>query len=429
VIEIKDWKQHYKARTITKQEAIGMIQPSSSIYLAAYCNEPQTFVEEMVNQRERLLGSTLYINVVGSKLQAVKDDILPFFRIRSFLNAPWLAQAWRNGDCDYIPVNVSELPKLLSQMRIDIALIQVSPPDDQGNCCLGISVDSVKAAVRQASIVIAEVNEQVPITYGDTMITVQNIDYFVSTSRSLLTIPLGDTSEIEKKIGENVADLIPDGATIQWGIGSIPNSVITSLVHKKELGVHSGSISDSVIDLVEKGIITNSHKTVLPNKIVCTTLIGTKELYRYANQNPNIELYPANFTHSSSTLSKIDNFHSINSALEVDITGQVNAEEINNRIIAGVGGQMDFIRGAQSSKGGKAIIALPSTTRDGKTSKIKTFVAPVTTLKSEVQYIVTEYGVASLFGKSLKERAKELISISHPDFRQELEYQMKKHLL
>ncbi|MEH7246219.1 acetyl-CoA hydrolase/transferase C-terminal domain-containing protein [Neobacillus niacini] len=426
---MKDWEQYYKTRTILKHEAIGMIKPSSSIYLAAYCNEPQTFVEEMVNQRERLFGSTLYINVVGSLLQNVKDDILPFFRIRSFLNAPWLGNAWGNVDCDYIPVNVSELPKLLSQLGIDITLIQVSPPDDQGNCCFGISVDSVKAAVQQARIVIAEVNDQVPFTYGDTMVSVQNIDYFVSTSRPLLTIPLGEISEIEKKIGENVADLIPDGATIQWGIGSIPSSVIRSLVHKKELGVHSGSINDSVIELVEKGIITNSHKTVLPNKMVCTTLIGTKELFRYADHNPNIELHPANFTHASSTLSKIDHFHAINSALEVDITGQVNAEEINNRIIAGVGGQMDFIRGAQSSKGGKAIIALPSTTRDGKTSKIKTSVSPVTTLKSEVQYIVTEYGVATLFGKSLKERAIELISISHPDFRQELEYQMKRSLL
>ncbi|PWA08120.1 acetyl-CoA hydrolase [Pueribacillus theae] len=420
-----DWQKLYQSRTLSVQEAIRQIGENQNIYLAAYCSEPQTLVEELVNQKERLKRSTLFVNVAGSPLLYAQEECLPYFQIRAFLSTFGLKNAMQNGDCDYVPVNLSEIPKLIKQSEVDVAMIQVSPPNDDGYCSLGISVEAIHALVEKANYVIAEVNDQMPFTHGETLVNVDQIDCFVESSRPLLEIPEGKISDVEKKIGENVADLIPDGATIQWGIGNIPNSVLYSLKDKKELGVHSGSITDPVIELIEKGVITNSKKSVVPNKIVCTTLLGTEKLFRYVHNNPMVELHPADFTHNGKIIGQIDDFYAINSALEVDLTGQINAESIKNTTVAGVGGQMDFIRGAKNSKGGKSIIAFPSTLKGGKKSRIKAAIECVTSLKSEVDYIVTEYGVASLFGKSLKERAAELISIAHPDFRDELREQLK----
>ncbi|WP_284035536.1 acetyl-CoA hydrolase/transferase C-terminal domain-containing protein [Neobacillus sp. 114] len=425
---MKDWELLYNSRICSVQEAIKCIQPYQNLFLAAYCSEPQTVVEELVRQRERLKGTTLNVNVAGSPLLYAQEESLPYFRIRTSLSSPGLKKAMRTGDCDYVPMNLSEIPKFIRESEVDVALIQVSPPNKEGYCNLGISVEAIHSLVEKAKFVIAEMNEQMPITYGETWISVNQIDCFVPSSRPLLTIPEGKLSSVEKKIGENVASLIPDGATIQWGIGNIPNSVLYSLMDKKDLGVHSGSITDPVIDLIDSGVITNRKKTVKPNKMVCTLLLGTEKLNQYVDNNPMFELHPVEFTHSGAIISQIDNFHSINSALEVDLAGQVNAESINNHTIAGVGGQMDFIRGAQYSKGGKAIIAFPSTTKDGTKSRIKATVEKVTSVKSEVQFIVTEYGVARLFGKSLKERAQELISIAHPDFREELMYKWKNNV-
>lgn len=423
---MNDWKDFYQSRTVDVHEAIEKINSNENVFLAAYCNEPQTLVEELIKQKERLEGSTLHVNVAGSPLLYAKEENLPFFRIRTMLSTFGLRKAIEKGHCDYIPINLSEIPKMIKQSDVDVALIQVSPPNEKGYCSLGISVEAVHTLIEKARYIVAEVNDQMPVTYGETMIHVEKIDRFVLSSRPLLEIPEGRLSEVEKKIGENVAELIPDGATIQWGIGNIPNSVLYSLMDKRDIGVHSGSITDPVIDLIEKGVITNERKRVLPNKIVCTTLLGTEKLFRYVHNNPMIELHPVDFTHHGNVIGQIDNFYAINSALDVDLSGQVNAESLNGLTVAGVGGQMDFIRGAQNSDGGKSIIALPSTTKDEKKTRIKTAVEKVTSLKSEVDYVVTEYGVASLFGKSLNERAKELISIAHPNFREDLRSELTK---
>ena len=228
-----NWKTYYQSRTLSIQDAIAKINPQQNIFIAAYCNEPQMLVEELVKQRNRLNGSALYINVVGSPLLYAQEESFPFFCIRTFLSASGLKNAMEIGDCEYIPVNVSEIPRLISETKVDVALVQVSPPNEEGYCCLGISVDATHTLIEKAQIVIAEVNDQVPFTYGDTMVSVNQIDYFVHSSRKLLTIPYGSLSEVDKKIGENVAELIPDGATIQWGIGNIPNSVLSSLLNRK----------------------------------------------------------------------------------------------------------------------------------------------------------------------------------------------------
>ena len=285
---------------------------------------------------------------------------------------------------------------------------------------LGLSVDVVQTLIKKANVVIAQVNNQLPNTYGDTLVHVSEIDHFVISNRSLLTIPSGKPSEEELTIGRYVAELIPDYATIQVGLGKIADSVLLSLKSKKGLGIHSGSITDPVMELIDLGVVTNERKEINPYKTVCATLTGTEKLYKYTHQNSDIELYPSDYTHNAAVIAKISHFHSINSALEVDIYGQINAEQVGNYPVAGVGGQMDFIHGARLSQGGKAIIALPSTAKKGTQSRIKIKVPYVTSLKSEIDYVVTEYGVASLFGKSLSERAKALIDIAHPNFRKDL---------
>jgi 4-hydroxybutyrate CoA-transferase len=422
----KDWENTYQTRQTNVEKAILAIQSAQKVFLAPFCNEPQTLVEEMVRQKDRLMNVFLYNIIVGSPCVYANSSCFPHFRIRTFLASPLLKDAFSEEICDYIPVNLSEIPRWIENEGIDVALIQVSPPNEKGYCNLGLSVDVVQALIRNARYVIAEVNSHMPWTYGDTLVHVSDIDCFVLSSSRLLSVPPGKSTEIEKKIGENVAQLIPDRATIQIGIGSISDSILQSLRDKKELGVHSGSISDPIMELMELGVITNEHKEINRYKTVCTTLTGTEHLYQYAHQNPLIELYPTDYTHHGATLLKLKRFHAINSALEVDIFGQVNAEQVGRYPVAGVGGQMDFIRGARLSKDGKAIIALPSTAKKVTQSRIKVTIPYVTSVKSEIDYVVTEYGIASLFGKSFKDRAKGLIAIAHPDFREELMYNFEK---
>lgn len=371
----------------------------------------------------------LFNVIIGSPCVYADETCMRHFQIRTFLGSGHLKNAYLNGRCDYIPVNLSEIPAWLHQAEIDTALIQVSPPDHEGYCNLGLSVDIVPSLIKNAKNVIAQVNHHLPVTNGETKVHVSQIDHFVISDRPLLTI-LNDTpSEIEHLIGNHVAELIPDYATVQVGLGKIADSVLTALKSKKGLGIHSGSITDQVMELMELGVITNEHKEINRNKTICTTITGSEKLYKYANQNENIELYPTDYTHNAAVIAKLSNFCSVNSALEVDLTGQINAEQVGRYPVAGVGGQMDFIHGARLSRGGKAIIALPSTARKGTESRIKMKVSYVTSLKSEIDYVVTEYGIASLFGKSLMERAKELIAVAHPKFREELRSDFRKLLL
>ena len=425
---ISEWKSIYENRRTTVEQAIRCIQSFQKVFLAPFCNEPQTLIEELVRQKDRLQEVSLYNIVIGSPCVYADPACLSHFKIRTFLSSSQLKKAFLKKACDYVPVNLSDIPQWIKEENIDVALVQVSPPNEEGYCNLGISVDVVQTLIKHANIVIAEVNNALPFTYGDTFVHVSSINHFVESQHGLLTIPYGKPSEEELTIGKHVSTLIPDYATIQVGIGKIANSVLLSLKSKKGLGIHSGSITDPVIELMEQGVITNERKEINRYTTVCTTLTGTNELYEYCHRNKNIELFPTDYTHNATIISNISNFYSVNSALEVSLSGQINAEQVGDYPVAGVGGQMDFIRGSKLSTGGKAIIALPSTARNGSESRIKIDIPYVTSVKSDIDYVVTEYGIAKLFGKSLNERAKALIAIAHPDFRNALSEQLEQHL-
>ena len=410
----------YQAKKKSAADAIAMIQPHQNVFIAPFCNEPQTLVEELVRQSGRLEDVYLYNMPIGSACLYAGSDHIHSFKIRTFLSSPLFKVSYTTGDCDYIPINLSEIPRWIAEHQIDVALIQVSPPDEDGFCNLGISVDVVQSLIKHAVCIIAEVNNQMPWSEGNTLVHISSIDCVVSSTRPILEIKRKVPTEEEQAIGRHVASLIPDYSVIQVGVGSVSDSILQALQGKKGLGIHSGSITDPVIDLIKQGVITNEAKEINRYITICTTLTGTEELYSYANRNRAIELHPSDYTHNPAVISKLSHFHSINSALEVDLFGQVNAEQVGKYPVAGVGGQMDFIHGARLSKGGKAIIALPSTAKKGTESRIKAEIPFVTSLKSEIDYVVTEYGVAALFGKSLKERAHALLSIAHPDFREQL---------
>lgn len=424
----KDWESIYDSRLKSASEAMAAVHSHQKVFLAPYCNEPQTLVEELVAQKNRLEDVTIYNAVVGSPCVYADPSCHEHFKIRTFLGSGALKSAYINNVCDYLPVNLSDMPRWVRQEKMDIALVQVSPPNSEGYCNLGISVDTVQALIKNANVVIAQVNDELPRTFGDTLVHVSEIDTFVVSNRPLLTLSSGTPSGLEMKIGSYVAELIPDYANIQVGLGKIADAVLLSLKSKKGLGCHSGSITDAVTDLMDLGVITNEHKEIDQYKTICTTMTGTDALYQYTNNNKNIELYQSDYTHNAAVIAKLSNFISVNSALEVDLTGQINAEQVGTYPVAGVGGQMDFIRGARLSKGGKAIIALPSTARRGTESRIKAKVPYITSVKTEIDYVVTEYGIASLFGKSLSERADELIAIAHPDFREDLRAQFNSAL-
>ncbi|MEH7254691.1 acetyl-CoA hydrolase/transferase C-terminal domain-containing protein [Neobacillus niacini] len=424
-----EWRSIYQSRQTSVTQAISNIQSHQKVFLAPFCNEPQTLVEELVRQKDRLRDVNLYNLIIGSPCLYAAPECHQHFNIKTFLGSFQLKSAYQHQSCDYLPVNFSEIPCWIEEEQIDVALIQVSSPNDEGYCNLGLSVDVVQTLIKNVKTVIAQVNNELPWTNGQTSVHVSKIHHFVISNRPLLTIASGKPSELEMTIGNYVAELIPDYATVQVGLGKIADSVILSLKTKKGLGIHSGSITDSVVELIEQGVITNERKEINQYKTVCTTLTGTDLLYNYVHQNQDIALYPSDYTHNAALISQISNFCSVNSALEVDIFGQINAEQVGSYPVAGVGGQMDFIHGARLSKGGKAIIALPSTAKKGTESRIKINIPYVTSLKSEIDYIVTEYGIASLFGKSLKERAKALIAVAHPDFRKDLYNDFKKRYL
>ena len=413
-----DWERIYAKRCTTAEKAIQHIESFQTIFLAPMCNEPQTLVEELVRQKARLQEIALYNIVLGSPCKYADVTCHPHFSIRTFLSSPLLKKAYENKKCDYLPVNFSDIPRWIKEEKIDVALIQVSPPNIDGFCNLGLSVDVVQTLIKEATFVIAEVNSNLPDTSGETLVHVSEIDCFVPSDLPLLTVTNRQPTEDDLKIGRYVASLIPDYATIQVGIGNIATGIVQSLQSKKGLGVHSGSISDDIMHLINLGVITNERKEINRDRSVCTTLAGTNDLYQFCHRNETIELYPTDYTHNAAIISKISNFYSINSALEVSLSGQINAEQVDEtHVVAGVGGQMDFIQGSKLSPGGRSIIALPSTVKDGTKSRIKAHTPYVTSLKSDVDYVVTEYGIAKLFGKSLRERTESLIAIAHPKFR------------
>jgi len=350
-------------------------------------------------------------------------------RINTLFISPNVRQAVHEGRADFTPVFLSEVPLLFKEghLPLDVVLTQVSPPDEHGFCSLGIEAGLVKTPAQVARIVIAEINEQMPRTLGDSFIHFSKIDFAVPVNYPLAELPMGETNEISMRIGRYIADLIEDGSTMQMGIGAIPDAVLHFLGDKRDLGVHTELFSDGVMELIQKGVITNERKTLHTGKIVAGFILGSKKLYDFVDDNPIVELHPTEYVNDPFVIAQNERMISINSAIEVDLTGQVCADSIGPKLYSGVGGQLDFVYGAARSRGGKPIIALPSTARPGGGAPISRIVstlkpgAGVVTTRNHVHFVATEYGVAHLYGKTIRQRARALIEIAHPDFREQLE--------
>ncbi|MCC5943142.1 MAG: acetyl-CoA hydrolase/transferase family protein [Balneolaceae bacterium] len=409
----------------TAAKAIQHIESGFNVFIHTAAAAPQQLVAELANQHTRLRNVSIYHMHTEGAAPYVAPEMNQSFRTKAFFVGANVRKALETGEADYIPVFLSEIPHLFNRgiIPLDASLIQVSPPDKHGFCSLGVSVDGSRAAVNNSNLVIAQINPNMPRTHGDGIIHKSKIDFAVEVNDPLPEHHPADLTELELKIGRFCAELIDDGATLQMGIGSIPDAVLASLQNHKDLGVHTEMFSDGLIPLIESGIVNNSRKRIHPNRTVSSFLVGTRKLYDFVDDNPNLAMLDCAYVNDTAVIRRNPKVTAINSAIEVDLTGQVCADSIGTRQYSGVGGQMDFIRGASLSEGGKPIIALPSVTRHGE-SRIVPFLkqgAGVVTTRAHVHYVVTEYGIASLYGKSLRERTKTLIEISHPDNREELE--------
>ena len=408
------------------EEAVNIIQPGNRVYVHGSAQTPVCLLKELAKQHERLKGTELVFISVYGDIEVIKPEYSDYFKVNSLFVSQSIRSAVNEGHADYVPVFLSEIPELFKRkiLGIDVALVQVSPPDQHGYCSLGVSVDIARSAVNTAQHVIAVFNPNVPRTHGDGLIHSSRFDSIVECTNPLYEVRYGDkVGPIEMKIGENIAELIDDRSCLQMGIGSIPDAVLRSLIHHKDLGIHTEMFSDGIIDLFEKDVINNKYKQIHPNKSVTAFAVGTRKLYDYVDDNPAFQFLDIDYVNDPHVIRRNNKMVAINSAIEIDITGQVCADTIGTYQYSGVGGQMDFIRGASLSEGGKPIIALPSRTAKGIPRIVPTLKpgADVTTTRAHVHYVVTEYGVAYLFGKNLRQRAKALIGISHPDDRESLE--------
>ena len=414
-------------RIVTPDEAVSGIQSGSRVYLQCAAAVPSVLLDALV---ERAVAEDLAdIHVVHLHAEGpgphLAPDMARHFRHRALFIGPNARAAVNEGRADYVPVFLSDVPRLFSSgaLPLDAVLVNATPPDVHGFCSLGTSVEAMHAAIRAARTVIVQFNSAMPRTLGDSFIHTSEIDLAVEVDVPPYEHPVGDIGEVERRIGSHVADLIPDGATLQLGIGAIPAATALFLRDKKDLGVHTEMFTDSVVDLVEAGAITGEAKERNRGKIVTAFVMGSARLYRFVHDNPMVEMRPVDFTNDTSIIRTFHRMVAINSAIEVDLGGQVVADSIGPRMFSGVGGQMDFIRGAALAGDGRAIIALPSTAAGGTVSRITASLregAGVVTTRAHVRTVVTEFGVAELFGRSLRERAEALISIAHPDFRDEL---------
>lgn len=422
------WVDIYKNNLVTAKEAVSHIKSGNRVMLGHAAAEPFQLVDAMVANYEQYRDVEIIHWVPMGKAEYTKPEMANnFYHNALFVGTP-TRKAVDENRAGYSPCYFFETPRMFREgyMPIDVALISVSPPDKHGFCSFGVSVCATKPGAEAASLIIAQVNEQMPRTYGDSFIHVSDVDYIVEASHPLPEITPPKMTEVERKIGQYCAELIEDGSTLQLGIGAIPDAVLQSLGDKKDLGIHSEMISDGVVELYERGIINNSKKTLHKGKMVVGFLLGTKKLYEFADNNPVVEMLTIDYVNDPMVIRKNNKMVSINSCIQVDFTGQVVSESIGARQFSGVGGQVDYVRGTSMSEDGKgkAILAMPSTAVNGTISRIVPYLdhgSAVTTSRNDVEYIVTENGIASLRGKSLKERAEALIKIAHPDFRAELE--------
>lgn len=414
--------KHYQP--VSAEEAVSIIESGDNVFIHSAGAAPQKLVQAMTDRADELCDVSVYQMHTEGKAPYAKPEYEDSFRAKNLFVGSNTRRAVNDGRADFVPVFFSDVPRLFRRgiIQLDAVLLQVSPPDRNGYCTLGISVDTSLAAAQTAKKLIAEINPNMPATRGDGDLHISMFDKVTEVDYPLPTADIPPPNEVERKIGAFVADLVEDGSTLQMGIGAIPNAALAAMTNHKELGIHTEMFSDGVIDLVHAGVITNEHKVKHRNHLVSGFLMGSQKLYDFVDGNPLVRMLDIEYVNDTSVIRQNPKVVAINSAIEVDVTGQVCADSIGTRIYSGVGGQMDFMRGAALSEGGKPIIALPSVTSKG-ISRISTTLNPgagVVTTRAHAHYIVTEYGVADLFGKSIRERAQKLISIAHPDHRERL---------
>jgi 4-hydroxybutyrate CoA-transferase len=426
-----DWEK----QAVSPEEALARVRSGMRVFVHGAAATPTPLLDALA-ARTDLDDVTLYhMHTNGPAPFADPKHKGRFLSISLFTGSP-LRDAINEGRADFMPIFLSDIPCLFSsrKVQLDVALVQLSPPDRHGFCTLGTSVDTALAAAHSARYVIAEINDQMPRTHGNTIVPLSRVDAFIRTNRPLYAMDPASPTPVEDAIGAHVAALVPNGATLQMGIGAIPDAALRRLFDKHDLSVHTEMLSDGVIDLVNAGVITNRLKAVHPGRTVTSFIFGSKRLYDWVNDNPLVEFHPCDRTNDTALIRKNDRVVAINSAVEVDLSGQVSADSMGYKIYSGIGGQMDFMRGAALSKEGKPVLAMPSTAAGGTISRIVMSLKPgagVVTTRGHVHWIVTEYGAVNLFGKSLRERAELLISVAHPDFRAELrkEYAQVRHVV
>lgn len=423
-----NWSDIYRNKITTPEEAVGVITSGSRVFLTGNCSVPQKVMAALVQRAPDLTNVEIVQVLTVGSADYVAPQMAGHLRVNTLFISDNVRQAVNEGRADFTPCFLGEIPLLFKngQLPLDVALIHVGPPDEHGFCSFGIEVGVTKTAAQSARTVIAEVNPNMPRTLGDAFIHISKLDFIVPVEYPLPELSMGVPTELSKQIARHIAPMIPDGATLQMGIGGIPDAVLHELTNHKHLGVHTEMFSDGIINLVERGVVDGEMKSLHPGKIISGFMLGTRRLYDFVNDNPIVEMHPTEYVNDPFIISRNDRMVAINSAIEVDLTGQVCSDSIGSRLYSGVGGQVDFIYGASRSKAGIPIIALPATaTVKGQVvSKIVPLLkvgAGVVTTRNHVRYIVTEHGVANLYAKNLRQRARALVNIAAPEFRDELE--------
>ena len=419
------WESEYVRKLQTADQALRYVESGMRVYIQPGCAEPETLVEALIRRAPFVQDVEIVHMMTMGCAPYVAPEMTGHFRHNAVFIGANVREAINDGRADYTPIYLSEIEELFESgaMPIDVALIEVSPPDSHGYCSFGVGVDTTLTAAKCARYVVAQVNDYMPRTYGDSFIHVSDIDAVVESSRPLCELKKPVVTDMHVAIARNVAGLIEDGAVLQTGIGGIPDAVLPFLKDRKDLGVHSELVSDGVMSLIESGVITGARKNYKPRKIIAGFVLGTKKMFEFVDNNPIFEFHPTAYTNNPELIARNEKMVAINSALQVDLTGQVCSDSIGNQFYSGIGGQVDFLRGASRSKGGKPIIAISSTAKNGSISRIVPMLSPgagVVTSRGLVRYVVTEHGVAYLHGKSIRERAKALIGIADPKFREEL---------
>jgi 4-hydroxybutyrate CoA-transferase len=420
------WAEIYRRKVTSAEEAVEVVHPGDHVWLHAGCNNPEELLKALVARAAELHDVEVTHLLTFGAADHVDQRYAGSFRHRALFIGPNVRQAVNEGRADWVPVFLSEIPGLIRSevIPVDVAFIQISPPDEHGFCSYGVGVECTKAASETARSVVALVNRRMPRSLGDCFIHVSRLTHVVEIDRPVVELPMvTEVGEVARAIGKSVADLIENGSTLQMGIGEIPDAVLLFLHEKRDLGIHTEMFSDGVVELFEMGVVTGEAKTLHKGKIIASFVLGSRKTFDFLDNNPFVEFHPTEYVNDPFVIAQNDKMVAINSAIAIDITGQVCSDSMGRSIYSGFGGQVDFIRGARRSRGGKPIIALPSTAKDGKISRIVdalTEGSGVVTSRADVQYVVTEYGVANLFGKSLRERALALIDCAHPDFREEL---------